>query len=100
MTNYFKLKKTVSIKKLKYFKNTNSVYFFFQESREKTKADHDILEKQIKMLRKQRIDLITAYKKQLMLIDNLKRQNLCLEQAKLIDLAEKEFIKILDWHNK
>lgn len=71
-----------------------------QESREKTKLDHDGLEKQIKMLRKQRIDLITAYKRQLMLIDNLKRQNLCLEQAKLIDFAEKEFIKVLDWHNE
>lgn len=62
--------------------------------------EQDALDRQIKELRKQRVELITAYKKQLLLIDNLKRQNLCLEQSKLIDFAEKEFIKILDWNFK
>ena len=57
-------------------------------------------EKQIKQLRRHRFDLLAAYKKQLLLLDNLKRQVTCLEQSKLIDFAEKEFTKILDWNKK
>lgn len=54
-------------------------------------------EDQIKKMSKQRTGLISAYKKQLLLVDNLKRQNVCLEQSKLLQLSEKEFLKILDW---
>ncbi|KAG4067777.1 hypothetical protein HA402_005549 [Bradysia odoriphaga] len=57
-------------------------------------------EDQIKVMSKQRTGLISAYKKQLLLLDNLKRQNLCLEQSKLLQLAEKDFMKILDWNNQ
>lgn len=56
-------------------------------------------EDQIKALSKQRTGLISAYKRQLLLLDNLRRQNLCLEQSKLIQIAEKDFIKVLDWNN-
>lgn len=58
--------------------------------------ERQFFENQIKMMQKQRMDLIAAYKKQLLLIDNLKRQNTCLEHAKLLQIGEKEFAKILD----
>lgn len=54
-------------------------------------------ENQLKMMQKQRADLIAAHKKQLLLLDNLKRQNTCLEHAKLLQIGEKEFTRILDW---
>lgn len=44
------------------------------------------------------MDLLKAYKQQIILIDNLKRQNICLEKAKVLEIAEKEFLKVLDWN--
>ncbi|EDW61555.1 calponin homology domain-containing protein DDB_G0272472 [Drosophila virilis] len=52
----------------------------------------------IKALKRQRADLLNAYKKQLFMIDNLKRQNSCVEQAVAIGFGEKEFSKVLDWN--
>lgn len=59
--------------------------------------ERKFFDNQLKMLQKQRNDLIAAYKKQLLLLDNLKRQNTCLEHAKLLQIGEKEFARILDW---
>ncbi|XP_037954775.1 uncharacterized protein LOC119685845 [Teleopsis dalmanni] len=68
------------------------------ETKENIRREFDIKEKQIKSLKKQRADLLNAYKKQLFLIDNLKRQNICYEQTKMLDISEKEFSKVLDWN--
>lgn len=71
-----------------------------REFQERLREDRNFWEKQIKILKKQRLDLISGYKKQMMLLNNLKKQNLCLEQAKLIDFSEKEFTKILEWSSR
>lgn len=55
-------------------------------------------EEQSATMAKQRLKLLAAYKKQLLLLDNLKRQNICLKQAKLIQFSEKDFAKLLDWN--
>ncbi|XP_037926983.1 testis-expressed protein 9 [Hermetia illucens] len=68
-----------------------------QETVRKEKDDHI---RQLKTLKKQRSELLSAYKKQLFLMDNLKRQTVCLEQARLISFAEKEFTKVLEWNSK
>lgn len=70
-----------------------------RQQRAVNQQQKNFFEYQIKILSKQRTGLISAYKKQLLLLDNLKRQNLCLEQSKLLQLAEKDFMKILDWNN-
>jgi len=49
----------------------------------------------IRALKRQRADLLNAYKKQLYLLDNLKRQTTCLEQSAAIGFGEKEFNKVL-----
>ncbi|XP_016947633.1 testis-expressed protein 9 [Drosophila biarmipes] len=54
----------------------------------------------IRALERQRADLLNAYKKQLYLIDNLKRQTTCLEQSAAIGFGEKEFNKVLEWNAK
>lgn len=69
-----------------------------QELREAKQQERIFYDEQLKMLSQQRVGLISAYKKQLLLMDNLKRQNVCLEQAKLIQIAEKDFTKMLDWN--
>lgn len=56
-------------------------------------------ENQLKINQKQRNNLITALKKHMLLIGNLKQQNACLTQAKCIQMCESEFLKILDWNS-
>lgn len=68
-----------------------------REFKETTNKDNEAKDKQIRSLKKQRADLLNAYKKQLFLIDNLKRQNICMEQSKMLSFSEKEFTKILEW---
>ncbi|XP_077374685.1 testis-expressed protein 9 [Festucalex cinctus] len=50
-----------------------------------------------KQLKKQKGELIVGLKKQLKLIDILKRQKMHLEAAKLLSFTEDEFMKVLDW---
>ncbi|XP_017465649.1 PREDICTED: testis-expressed sequence 9 protein [Rhagoletis zephyria] len=71
-----------------------------RELKESMRVDDEKKDKQIKSLKKQRADLLNAYKKQLFLIDNLKRQNICMEQSKMISFGEKEFTKVLEWNTK
>ncbi|XP_053963664.1 testis-expressed protein 9 [Anastrepha ludens] len=71
-----------------------------RELKDSLRVDGEAKDKQIKSLKKQRADLLNAYKKQLFLIDNLKRQNICMEQSKMINFGEKEFTKVLEWNTK
>ncbi len=57
----------------------------------------DSAESKNKLLERQKADLIAAFKKQLRLIDVLKRQKAHLEAAKLLSFTEEEFVKALDW---
>lgn len=68
-----------------------------RELKETASKESESKDKQIRSLKKQRADLLNAYKKQLFLIDNLKRQNICMEQSKMLSFSEKEFTKILEW---
>lgn len=66
--------------------------------RESAKQERVEYEEKINKLRKGRMDLMKAHKQQLLLIDNLRRQNICLEKAKALEITEKEFLKVLDWN--
>ncbi|XP_024150918.1 testis-expressed protein 9 [Oryzias melastigma] len=61
-----------------------------QESKERLLTENN-------MLKKQKAELITGFKKQLKLIDILKRQKMHFEAAKLLSFTEEEFMKALDW---
>ncbi|XP_020800885.1 epidermal growth factor receptor substrate 15 homolog [Drosophila serrata] len=74
-----------------------------EEQREQLDAQRKELKQRdnrIRALKRQRNDLLNAYKKQLYMIDNLKRQTNCMEQSAAIGFGEKEFNKVLDWNSK
>lgn len=55
------------------------------------------LEGQIKELKKERMQMLNTFKKQLLRIDQFKRQNSCFDEEKLIEIAEREYLKLLKW---
>lgn len=58
------------------------------------------LQGEIQSLKRQKRDLLTAHKKQLKLIDVLKRQKLHLEAVKILSFTEEDFIRTLELGQK
>lgn len=69
-------------------------------SREVPKKEHEKLVREHAHVEKQKNELLKAFKKQMKLIDILKRQKLHLEAAKLLSFTEEEFTKVLDMGNQ
>jgi hypothetical protein len=60
-------------------------------------AKFTAMEARIRTLEKQRADLVEGFRKQMKLINVLKRQKIHLEAARLLAFTEEEFMKTLDW---
>jgi len=64
------------------------------------RKDVDKLTAEVRKLERQRTELIEAFKKQMKLIDVLKRQRVHMEAAKVLSFTEDEFIRILELGDK
>uniref|UniRef100_A0AAG5D320 Testis-expressed sequence 9 protein n=1 Tax=Anopheles atroparvus TaxID=41427 RepID=A0AAG5D320_ANOAO len=67
-----------------------------KETRDAARQERLTYEKQIKQLRKQRTEVLADYKKLLLSVDQMKKQNFNQEQSKLLNDFEKDYFRHLD----
>lgn len=70
-----------------------------KEARDGGRARNEELTQSVRKLEKQKAELVSAFKKQLNLIENLKKQKTLVQSSRILQLADDEFLKLLDGTN-
>lgn len=67
-----------------------------QSQQSVAQAEHQRVLQQNKKLERQKAELLAAFKKQIKLIDTLKRQKVHIEAAQMLQFTEAEFVAALE----
>ncbi|XP_046825633.1 asparagine-rich protein isoform X1 [Vespa crabro] len=96
--NNYDLRLNRSLEENEKLKNTIKFnHFEEKELRDQIRKLQEDKRQGIKHLEKQRLELLQAFKKQLLLIDNLKKQNAFMTAVEHMQLVEEDFSKLLLW---
>lgn len=68
-----------------------------KEMKETFKKQINDLTSIVKLMEKHKVELLNGFRKQMQLIDNLKKQKMYLESLKIGEISESEYLKILSW---
>ncbi|CAF0739019.1 unnamed protein product [Rotaria sordida] len=82
----------------RYKQQLNKMQQTTKDLSEQDKKKIEQLTNENRRLEKQRLELMNAFKRQLKLIDILKKQKLHLEASKMLQFAEEEFCKAIEWN--
>ncbi|CAF2498559.1 unnamed protein product [Rotaria sp. Silwood2] len=82
----------------RYKQQLNKMQQTTKDINEQDKKKIEQLTNENRRLEKQRLELMNAFKRQLKLIDILKKQKLHLEASKMLQFAEEEFCKAIEWN--
>ncbi|KAF7996416.1 hypothetical protein HCN44_002048 [Aphidius gifuensis] len=100
-TNNTEMRLNRSLEETEKWKNTYKTCKIEEKNlREKIKSLQDDERVVIKNLEKQKTELLQAFKKQMFLVDNLKKQKALLESTKQIQLTRQDMSKIINWKNE
>ncbi|ORX41961.1 hypothetical protein BCR36DRAFT_169181 [Piromyces finnis] len=83
----------------KYKAQVNSLTQEIKDLKENDRKSIEQLLMDNKQLEKQKAEILLAMKKQMQLINVLKKQKIHIEAAKLLQFTEEEFLKALNWSN-